>query len=996
MFDWRFLKKNPAREFEFLICDFLRTKYSEFDWNVTETGNDGNRDVVGISKNSQGQHWAEAKFITKSEKLSKNLSSRRYDSTLVTAFLEEISIVAVHFGTNANFSNSFILRSLQYTSSISIRNSYYLDRNCLEWWLFENPKIALKYFGIQLEKPSEPSIKIEEIYWFKKIDSNKLVAIEPSTLYNSIRYLCRLVIKIKNIEPIEAKLVLNDKVIEVLQLTNGIIVNSSLDSFDFIKNENKVELISCCSNEILDSKIIFMKLSASQLTVDQLKIIEEYKQKVETFSVFNIYGKKNLGKSFLLETIVDELLLEYTVISLNFKGNDEDILEICNLIFILTLSYDCNHVLNLIHQKKEKKLNFEYIPESFIKKICLLIRSELYSEIAIQLELYAQNNSIFNKSQLNKICIVIKNYHYTSYQLIINYLFTFYQTGKGVSILLESRKKQENFSYCPITSRKLEHITDVDITHFFRDWRDMDQYQEFSNLLSACILSYYKTPLDLINLKDKLVNHEPRFSNLSEMCEFIMINTRKINLNDSEKILLFCIGKINKEISLEHFTFSEQKTLKNLFDAKYITIENKEVTLIKKTIIETTATIVTKSIKLFQRLFETSNDINLIYEILKLDTHYWYLYKEVVLEYSDTCYKKNYYNEDLKGYELYVSFLKNNTYRIVSSDINSIYNYAECLNHVVSLNRSFEEQSFAYTIAKELRNKPLELKIHSEILSLSYWKMVNSKKLLDNILEFIEEVIEYKKTISGTSALKSLNRGLETAYNRYMVTSLLDDDFINAKIWLNKNKLIAIEHNAHHHLGYSFMDYAKGIYHLNLKKSLVYLKKALAIFFKCGKKELRRYLDCNCEIEYIKCLIDSTLSMEEFNLAKQDLLNNQFIVQYYKAELKEVALLLIKGNDSKKIQKILENPSLIKYLGNTTRGLYLIKHLESATQYSMKNNSYKEVVSETKLLLQDFDNSYQKIVLNNQKILNYSLEFSIFNVKNVKEDTFFMLDPRIW
>lgn len=43
--------------------------------------------------------------------------------------------------------------------------------------------------------------------------------------------------------------------------------------------------------------------------------------------------------------------------------------------------------------------------------------------------------------------------------------------------------------------------------------------------------------------------------------------------------------------------------------------------------------------------------------------------------------------------------------------------------------------------------------------------------------------------------------------------------------------------------------------------------------------------------------------MEEFNLAKQDLLNNQFIVQYYKAELKEVALLLIKGNDSKKFKK---------------------------------------------------------------------------------------------
>jgi len=68
-----------------------------------------------------------------------------------------------------------------------------------------------------------------------------------------------------------------------------------------------------------------------------------------------------------------------------------------------------------------------------------------------------------------------------------------------------------------------------------------------------------------------------------------------------------------------------------------------------------------------------------------------------------------------------------------------------------------------------------------------------------------------------------------------------------------KNIRLAKEFNAKEHLGYTYMDYAKGIYHLNLESALKYLELADVCFEL--PSEYRRHLDCQCEIQYVKLLL---------------------------------------------------------------------------------------------------------------------------------------------
>ena len=55
-----------------------------------------------------------------------------------------------------------------------------------------------------------------------------------------------------------------------------------------------------------------------------------------------------------------------------------------------------------------------------------------------------------------------------------------------------------------------------------------------------------------------------------------------------------------------------------------------------------------------------------------------------------------------------------------------------------------------------------------------------------------------------------------------MVTYLALDKIRLANKWLQKNVRLAIKYESDEHLGYTYMDYAKGIYHLNLSLALKY------------------------------------------------------------------------------------------------------------------------------------------------------------------------------
>ena len=110
-----------------------------------------------------------------------------------------------------------------------------------------------------------------------------------------------------------------------------------------------------------------------------------------------------------------------------------------------------------------------------------------------------------------------------------------------------------------------------------------------------------------------------------------------------------------------------------------------------------------------------------------------------------------------------------------------------------------------------------------------------------------------------------------------MVTYLALDKIRLANKWLQKNVRLAIKYESDEHLGYTYMDYAKGIYHLNLSLALKYLELA-DLHFQMPS-EHRRHLDCQCEIQYVKFLL-GTGSIEQLQLSQEALFENQYWIQY--------------------------------------------------------------------------------------------------------------------
>ena len=70
-----------------------------------------------------------------------------------------------------------------------------------------------------------------------------------------------------------------------------------------------------------------------------------------------------------------------------------------------------------------------------------------------------------------------------------------------------------------------------------------------------------------------------------------------------------------------------------------------------------------------------------------------------------------------------------------------------------------------------------------------------------------------------------------------MVTYLALDQMALAKKWFHKNIKLAAKFSAPEHIGYTYMDYAKGIYHKNLSLALQYLQIADRYFQTPSEKD---------------------------------------------------------------------------------------------------------------------------------------------------------------
>lgn len=218
-----------------------------------------------------------------------------------------------------------------------------------------------------------------------------------------------------------------------------------------------------------------------------------------------------------------------------------------------------------------------------------------------------------------------------------------------------------------------------------------------------------------------------------------------------------------------------------------------------------------------------------------------------------------------------------------------------------------------------------------------------------------------------------------TATNRMMVTYLALDNIKLANKWLRKNVRLAIKYDAYEHLGYTYMDYAKGIYHLNLSLALRYLE--LADLYFQSSSEQRRHLDCQCEIQYVKLLLGSG-NIESLLLAQETLFESQYWIQYYKCHLKLAVGYILMDKITEALQHLLEAeaPAIMK---NDERVKYLCSVIGSFL--------YKEPIPYKNLTL--VGTSYQKVI--EKMHLNFEQSSAvIYNLKN--DSTLYNLDPRVW
>ena len=268
----------------------------------------------------------------------------------------------------------------------------------------------------------------------------------------------------------------------------------------------------------------------------------------------------------------------------------------------------------------------------------------------------------------------------------------------------------------------------------------------------------------------------------------------------------------------------------------------------------------------------------------------------------------------------------------------------------------------------------LYFKAEAQIIDAKYWSFQEFKTLPAYINEFRKSwsIIEPKNP-----QLEA--RSFLTATNRMMVTYLALDKIRLANKWLQKNVRLAIKYESDEHLGYTYMDYAKGIYHLNLSLALKYLELA-DLHFQMPS-EHRRHLDCQCEIQYVKFLL-GTGSIEQLQLSQEALFENQYWIQYYKCHLKLSVCYILMGKREEALQHLLEAeaPAIMK---NDERIKYLCCMIGTFL--------YSDPIPYENLALAG--TSYHKIIRNTH--LNFKQSNAvIYNAKETSPS--YNLDPRVW
>lgn len=921
-----------SRTFEKLAKKYLEQKYPDYTWNLTPPSGDGNKDILCTFRvlDQECEYWAEAKF-TKSQ-TPHTLLKGQLDPTLVSALLTPKQ-VSICFISNNEITETYYYRLNDFRMKTNIGIELVL-KDEFEEWLINNPQL-LKNNNIQVLKVEEEQKHVNLGILSATItdmqNSNQYKT-ENILLNDTIYYLYVIIESEKKCDHIS--LTVNSEF--ALPFRSKLLVNPEDFCVKKGKQVYKFELIpqsvgkTELNIQISDDHDNVAQYSISKLVVTpnsniSLSYIQQEKSLLEISRYINesndhnflipVIGNGATGKTKLLQDLFCELNPLENMVSISFVGND--FLDAKALIKIL-IFFNMGNI-------------FEYSKEDIISQFDIIqnVEAKVYYQKLIRGFFEVPEicvKELERKLKDNKICLLYPSQSKVKQTLLLDDL---HKIQKELYLLLKEFTRQflqqKNNQTIIFASRQCYNDFSLDFNTLCTDW----------------IKTYF---LDGLSKEDKLTTISQYFS-LNEDIQFDRTTDDLIVFSNilSSKISGKNVDNTNsdsisKTVELVH-SF-EKPDIINLFQYKERLNQLKKYNKIIELIYLINWGIdYSKICKFF-----VYNDIEFLLEqkIIKrigkkLYPYHDYYVKsyfedhgisdstvEIVKKICDTDYENKYiYLSSLLkgGYHIYcqiegdVRSLEN--YYFIHTDYYKAYTLSKSLELYINKNErlSIEELHDLLILAvssgyfekpgrvreryKQLIKfcKPMSenheiqgmvLRANSEIINIDYWEL-NSYDLIDKIQITIKNI-----PIIQQDSGEDLVCGYLNLLNRKMVVALLKDNFELSEQIFEENILEINRLNRKEYLGYLYMDFAKGIYNQDPIKALKYMENAQEIF-RTLNTEYRRLLDCNCEVEYLKCLVSDSINFSALEQAASTLRNEQYYELYSKAKLKLAALKLSRG-----------------------------------------------------------------------------------------------------
>lgn len=1052
-----------STNFEKLALEYANHIYSAYNWKQTKKSWDGNKDFYIVSTNTfnDGNHvWGEAKYSKK----EKSVESHRLDPTIVSAIIADnvvliLFISNVHFSNNYLLRGEKIfcngLRRIQYFDKEDLE-PWLLNSPELysKYFKSEHPK--------RLINNPQNSFAITESAFSEIIDfQNGLIASKNKMdLKDDYILILFLKSKFKNIQlrvqenqglPFyltrEGKDALKDNylIYPGLQVIYFRITPQETGYFkecilNFTFEDDQVFSYPIPEFEITDS--FRPKLSFDA----QGKIEEEIHSNVlatsEGRGIITVFAPGGSGKSYLFNNIILNHGHDFDIFRIEFTLNEAaNAILICKLL--LYLGFGTFYTLDMDSLISNFN-NMKHLPNSILETMGTAIKADggaplLALDVLKQLTNLVKNqkhtliNSISFKGKRLILIEDIQKLDGDANFLLKTILKEHVEFRHPTLFILAGREdeiKPKNFkdmiNKCSVRIFHLQELTSDDVMNSLKSNLNIE-FDE--TVILKLIASMNRSPLYIEKILLDLNNNQTDFDNNSLDFPPHVINVIEKNKIQSvenhyrEKLLslksyydlldiIYAIESgITKDVLIHHFGEKIERKIEFLQ-------RNAIIKMVSGGILNPSHDIYLNEYQKIRGEELHSNNLAVfvlfclkhsymeryfgISLLIKCGDKYKNIYLKMGRELRDQLYESTQFGAALSLAEN-IHFIEKEEItnsNLGYNELNSMFIYADCLNHCSSIEKSKSTFDKVYKIGKRSLSVPSERGIifeaKAEVFNIKYWQLKMNEIEIKSLVEFISEL---RTQLQSNDDPRYVNAYL-TANNRLMTCMLLLDNYDEAKKLFHKNLDYSKQFTRPDCEGNAYMDYAKGIYHQNPKEALQFLEIAYEIFREL-KTQKRREIDCHCEINFIRQMLFHN-NMKELVASSFELKTNNFNNQYVKSLLKVAACKLIEPSPCLEdilmlisdaiVYSIMKNKDYSRAnprLSATIANLYaILACFDPAKNRDLKSKSELQLK-----YLNGTGHSYKKIPEQNKKNPKGEVAWFMESGNNNNKK---LLEPRIW